>query len=203
MPLDPSSFLVPARRGPLRDDATGYLISRGHPGTADHVCAVADEAARLARRFGADVEGALAAGLLHDISAPIPNGHRVAAAEAWGIAVLPEERQLPMIVHQRLSAVIARRAFGISDPTVLSAIGCHTTLKPGASTLDKIVFVADKIAWDQPGQPPWLDVLRPALDRSIDAAALAYLEWLWERRATLVVIHPWFRGAYLWLKDEP
>jgi len=109
--------------------------------------------------------------------------------------VLEEERHLPMIVHQKLSAVIARDAFNITDPAILSAIGCHTTLKAGASPLDKAVFVADKLAWDQPGAPPYLAELTRALDESLDAAALCYINWLWDRREALAVVHPWLIEA--------
>lgn len=101
--------------------------------------------------------------------------------------MLPEEARAPIVLHQKLSATIARDAFGISDAAVLSAIGCHTTLKPDPSLLDTVVFVADKIAWDGQGNPPYLaDLL----------AALCYLEYLWARRATIPVVHPWFAAAY-------
>jgi len=126
----------------------------------------------------------------------LPDGDRVAAAQAFGVDVLPEEAAFPMILHQKLSAVLARGLFGERNDAVLSAIGCHTTLKVGASTLDTVVFVADKIAWDQPGIPPYRDALLGALAHSLDAAAFVYLHFLWERRATLGVIHPWFVAAY-------
>lgn len=100
-----------------------------------------------------------------------------------------------MIVHQKLSSWMAHEVFGIHDPEVLSAIGCHTTLKAGASPLDKLVFVADKIAWDQAGQPPYLEVLQAALEHSLDAAALVYIDYLWAQRAQLRVIHPWLVAA--------
>lgn len=101
-----------------------------------------------------------------------------------------------MIVHQKLSALMARELFGITDAEVLSAIGCHTTLKANASPLDKTLFVADKIAWDQQGRPPYLTDLLAALERSLDGAALVYLDYLWERRETLPVLHPWVRAAH-------
>jgi len=101
-----------------------------------------------------------------------------------------------MILHQKLSAVMAREIFGIGDAAVLSAIGCHTTLKASASTLDKVVFVADKIAWDQPGKPPYLDGILGALDQSLHQAALRYLDYLWQRRQTLPAVHPWFVAAH-------
>lgn len=182
--------------GDVRRDAPAFLRRHALPHTAIHVAAVAAEARRLAERFGADADAAGTAGWLHDISAPIPNGEREAAAHALGVAVLPEEAAFPMILHQKLSAVLARDLFGVRDAAILSAIGCHTTLKAGASPLDVLVFVADKIAWDQPGTPPYLAPLVAALDTSLDAAAGVYLDYLWERRASLGVVHPWFRAAH-------
>ena len=45
--------------------------------------------------------------------------------------------------------------------------------------------------------PPYLPALTDALEHSLDAAAFVYLDWLWQQRETLRVIHPWFREAYL------
>jgi len=182
--------------GDLPLDATAFLVIHRCPKTATHVAAVAAEARRLAMRFGENARQAETAGWLHDVSTVIPNEDRIAAAEAFGLDVLAEERTLPMIAHQRLSAVIAHELFGVRDSAVLSAIACHTTLKSGASGLDTLVFVADKIAWDQPGTPPYLPALNTALDCSLDDAAFVYLDWLWQQRDALGVIHPWFRAAY-------
>ena len=87
-----------------------------------------------------------------------------------------QEKQFPMILHQKLSVVIAREIFHVTDPQVLSSIGCHTTLKAGASRLDKVVFLADKIAWDQDGDPAYLHEMRAALDQSLDAAVDGEME---------------------------
>ncbi len=183
--------------GDVRRDVPAFLIHHSCPNTAAHVATVAQEARRIATLVGADAAGAERAGWFHDVSAVIPTRERIAAARRLGIAVLPEEVAFPMIVHQKLSAALARAFFGERDDAVLSAVGCHTTLKAGATPLDTVVFVADKIAWDQPGTPPYLDDLLAALSRSLDAAALVYLQYLWEQRATLGVIHPWFRDAYM------
>lgn len=170
--------------------------------TAGHVVHVAAEVKRLAERFGASSEAAEAAGLLHDISAVIPNEERIAAAHTFGIEVLPEEATFPMIIHQKLSVVLARDIFGMTQPELLSAIGCHTTLKADASLLDKVVFVADKIKWDQTGEPPYLADLLRALDRSLDHAAFCYLDYLWQRRTTLRVVHPWLVAAHQQLEEQ-
>lgn len=182
--------------GTIRDDVPAFLIRHGYAKTASHVAAVAAEARRIAIRVHADPDQAEIAGWLHDVSAVIPSTQRADVARQWGVEVLPEEAAYPMILHQKLSAVLGREVFSIADESILSAVGCHTTLKRDASLLDKVVFVADKIAWDQEGQAPFLTDVLAGLDRSIDQAALAYLRYLWDRRESLKVIHPWMAAAY-------
>ncbi len=181
--------------GDIRSDAAAFLKHHGFAHTAGHCARVAGEARRIALRWQADPARAEIAGWLHDISAVIPNEQRIPVAEALGIDVLPEERACPMIAHQKLSAAIAREVFHVDDARILSAIGCHTTLKPAASALDTVVFVADKIEWDQAGDPPYLAEITRALAQSPEHAALCYLDFLWERRATLPVVHPWMMQA--------
>ena len=123
--------------------------------------------------FGVDGDAAESAGWLHDVSVVIPPSDRLIVAESFGLEILPEERRFSLIIHQKLSAAVALDVFRVDDPDVLNAIGCHTTLKAGATQLDKVLFVADKIAWDQPGDPPYLDAILQALDHSLDAAALS------------------------------
>lgn len=182
--------------GDIAADATAFLQLHDFPKTAAHVGDVAREAGKLALRYGADVQDAQAAGWLHDISVVIPNHERIAAAQAWEVPILPAEQTFPMIIHQKLSVVMARALFGVQDEAILSAIGCHTTLKRDASVLDKIVYVADKIAWDQPGTPPYYEDIIAALDQSIDHAAFVYARYLWEMRDQLRVLHPWAQDAY-------
>lgn len=188
--------------GRLPSDVSRFLVRHAQAHTAAHSAQVAAQAVELAERFGVGTSQAETAGWLHDVSAVIPNEKRIQVALENGLEVLPEEKQLPMITHQKLSALMARELFGITDAGVLSAVGCHTTLKADASPLDKVVFVADKIAWDQEGRPPYLGALEEALERSLDAAALVYLEYLWERRDDLPVLHPWVVAAHRQLSED-
>ena len=181
--------------GRIETDVRSFLTSFGFPKTAEHCAAVAAEAKSLAVRFRNNPHQAEQAGYLHDISVVIPDEERLDFAEFQSVKVLAEEAQFPMILHQKLSVVIAREIFQVTDTQVLSAIGCHTTLKEGASQLDKIVFLADKIAWDQDGTPAYLHEIRAALNQSLDAAVLVYLDFLWTRRSQLRVIHPWLVEA--------
>ena len=182
--------------GHVSTDTAKLLLDRGRSETADHSRYVAAAARRLAQRWGEDESSAELAGWLHDISAIVPGDHRLHVTEMLGLEVLAEERLAPVLVHQKLSAAIAQEVFGITDRSVLSAIGCHTTLRANSSALDKIVFVADKIAWDQPGDPPYLATMAAAADQSLELAAHCYLAYLWQRRKTLPAMHPWAVQAY-------
>lgn len=187
--------------GSVAQDVPAFLAHHGHPKTAAHCKAVANESRRLAQKFGADEAKAEIGGWLHDVSVIIPSPQRTQLARDLDIDVLPEEDTFPMIIHQKLSAVFAREMFNVTDASILSAIGCHTTLKANATLLDKIVFIADKIAWDQPGTPPYLADLLPALEQSIDHAAFVYCDYLWQQRDSLRVVHPWLVDAYTELKS--
>jgi predicted HD superfamily hydrolase involved in NAD metabolism len=184
------------RTSDLRPDVISFLILHGCAKTARHCIAVADCAKQLAEQFGADPRRAQTAGWLHDVSAVIPAARRLQAAREWQLEVLPAEETAPMLLHQKLSAVIAQELFDITDKDVLYAIGCHTTLRARASLLDQVVFVADKLAWDQPGTPPYQQKLVGALAHALDHAVLCYLDYLWQQREVLAAVHPWFVEAY-------
>lgn len=182
--------------GDLRTDVVALLTHNGYTNTAEHCLAVAAQAQHLATQFSADTNLAEAAGWLHDVSALIPTAQRLAVARQWKLDILPAEERAPMLLHQKLSAVIAKEFFNITDRAVLSAIECHTTLKAHASLLDKVVFIADKVAWDQAGAPPYQPQLERALAHSLDEAVFCYLDYLWQHREELAAVHPWFVDAY-------
>lgn len=185
-------------RGWINEDVHAFLALHGCQRAAKHCGKVARAAYQLAERLGADPLAAEAAGWLHDVSAVWTNDQRLAAAEALSVEILPEERQAPFILHQKLSVVLARELFGVRDAAVLSAVGCHTTLKNDPSPLDKVVFIADKLAWDEPYDAPWHPALREALEHSLDDGCRVYLGYLWEQRSTLTVVHPWMVEALKW-----
>ncbi|MDF1514023.1 MAG: HD domain-containing protein [Anaerolineae bacterium] len=176
-------------------DVPHFLEMHHKADTLVHSRAVASRASQLALRFGACVSDARDAGWLHDVSAVVDNQDRVALAQQLDIAILEGENRLPMILHQKLSRRFAEVLFGVENTAILRAVGCHTTLKREADLLDKILFVADKIAWDQAGSPPYLDALNRALNYSLDAGVCVYLTFLWDQRGTLPVVHPWMADA--------
>lgn len=188
--------------GAIQADMVALLTHHGATKTVGHSMRVAAEAKRLASNYGIHEDDAEIGGWLHDISAIVPSTQFIPLAEELGLEILSEEREVPMIIHQKLSAAIAQDIFDINDPAILSAIGCHTTLKQHATILDKVVFIADKIKWDQEGEPPYLTDLFAAIEQSLDQAVFCYIDYLWQRRDTLLVVHPWLADAHRELSEQ-
>lgn len=182
--------------GDTARDAAAFLNAYGCPRTAAHSAAVAACAQELAANFALDQTAAFCAGWLHDISAIWPVSERLAVAEGAGLLIYAEERAAPLLLHQRLSALLAEQVFAVHDAAVLSALGCHTTLKAQAGALDLALFVADKLAWDQAGEAPFHAEMRIAAKTSLAAAARVCLHHLWEQRTSLPAVHPWLRDAW-------
>jgi len=187
--------------GNLREDVYKFLCENNHRETAEHCMKVGQESNRIAMQYGIDEAEAEYAGYLHDISVVFPNEVRIRKARQLNIDVLSEEEYFPMIVHQKLSRSMAIDLFEIDNPGILSAVECHTTLKRDATKLDMVLFVADKIAWDQKGTPPYLNDITDALAVSLEHASFSYINYLWKQRDKLRVIHPWLRDAYLQLSS--
>ena len=190
-----------ALTGDIPQDACNFLIHHDCPNTAEHSHQVAKTAVWLADRFGTDRSQAEAAAWLHDISAVYPNPQRVNISRQLGIDLLPEETEVPLLLHQKISAIIARDIFANDDQTILAAVRCHTTLKPDPSQLDMLLFTADKLAWDQHGTPPFKEEMLAALDQSLEAAVWVYQNHLWHS-GKLKIIHPWMQASYQQLKSR-
>jgi predicted HD superfamily hydrolase involved in NAD metabolism len=189
--------------GILRNGVERLFMRAGRMDTLAHSVAVAEKAVAIADACGLDRDALETAALLHDASAVIPSRAMVSAAERWSLAMVEEERRLPMLLHQRLSAAIARRTFGVSKPEIISAIACHTTLKASASDFDMALFLADKLSWDRKGAPPFAEKVEEGMLRSLASGCVAYIEWLFGEPGALLVAHPDLVAARAWLASAP
>lgn len=188
--------------GDIKKDSQNLLIKYQQFVTAEHSLRVAEKAKNLAIKYGIDKSSAEIAGLLHDISGIYPNDTRLQVAQALGLNIFEEERVLPLILHQRISRVMAEELFNIHNDEILSAIGCHTTLKAKASKLDMVLFVADKIEWDKEGIPPYLSEIEKGLSVSLECGAFSYINYILDDSKSLKVIHPWLIEAYKFLLQK-
>ncbi|MET2303260.1 bis(5'-nucleosyl)-tetraphosphatase (symmetrical) YqeK [Enterococcus faecalis] len=182
----------------LKNEIKQYLVSKNCEKTYYHCMEVGEYAYQLGEKYLTSPEKVSIAGYLHDISAIYPNNQRISVAQKYGIELNEAEMAFPMIIHQKISKSIAKMDFGIEDNEILSAIECHTTLKKKYSDIDLVLFVADKIKWDQEGKPPYLDGLLQALNCSLEDAAYFYIDYILKH--DIKVVHPWLWDAYNQLK---
>ncbi len=160
-----------------------FLTAAGKQATLAHIRQVVTQARILAAQFADDPEPdmkrAACAAWCHDMAAVVPRAALIAEAERWGVALSASDRAIPALIHGPLAAEVARQRLDVTDEDVLNAIRYHSTLRAGASTLEKIVFVADKLALD-PSAPrrDFLPALVAARSDGLDAMAFAYLDWV-------------------------
>lgn len=178
-----------------------YYLDGGCEKTYKHVVEVSKLAIQFAKRFELDLKICEEAALLHDISAVLKPMQmlEIAKRKQW-VLDLAEEKY-PFLLHQKISGEIAREQFGVTNPSVLNAITCHTTLKRNASNIDMVIFLADKLAWDQIGVPPYLDEVLQALDISLIHGCMVYLQYQFDHGSFLMP-HGQLLEAYAWLKAE-
>lgn len=124
----------------LRPIAMSYLKPKRMP----HVLGTAEEAARLARRYGADETQARVAGLLHDCTKKLDMAEQLALCGQYGIVLDPLEQKALKLLHAKTGAALARHVYGVDD-AVYQAILYHTTGRAGMSLLEKILYLADYI----------------------------------------------------------
>lgn len=114
-----------------------------------HTLYVAGTAASLAMCYGADVEKAEMAGLLHDCAKCLDVRKMQRVCEKAGLELSGFEKNSGALLHSKAGSVLAAEKYGITDPDMLNAIRYHTTGRPAMSLLEKIIFVADYI---EPGR---------------------------------------------------
>jgi hydrolase, HD family len=133
-----------------------------------HTLGVVNSAMYLAKKYGANIEDAHLAALLHDCAKEIP------LLEMRDlVAELPCDQDMlhsGALLHGLAGMVLANTQYGVTNPEILEAIRVHTTGKENMSKLDKIIFLADYI---EPNRKfPGVNDIRLAAEQSLDAGVL-------------------------------
>ncbi|MBQ9492584.1 MAG: nicotinate (nicotinamide) nucleotide adenylyltransferase [Oscillibacter sp.] len=145
----------------LRPVALSCLHHRRIP----HVLGAEQEAIRLSIRYGANVEQARRAALLHDCTKRCTPEEHFALCARYGIEPDPVERANPKLLHALTGAAVARETYGM-DPDIVRAIRYHTTGRARMSLLEKIMYLADYI---EPSRDfPGVEDLRRACYENLD-----------------------------------
>lgn len=146
------------------------LAAELRPARFRHSRDVSRTAIRLSERWGADIEQARIAGILHDCARSLKGDALLSAVKGEGL--LPSEIELmqPALLHAPLGAVWAQKRFGVDDPAILQAIRRHTTGAMNMTLLDKIIYLADYI---EPGRNfPGVEKIRELAAVGLDEALL-------------------------------
>ena len=133
-----------------------------------HSQCVAQEAARLAQRYGADVEKARLAGILHDIMKDTPPEQQLKILQDSGILLTKTQRHNRKLWHALAGAAYLQQTLQVKDGDIVEAVRCHTSGKKDMSLLEKVLFVADYISADR--DYPGVEDMRLAADRSLEEA---------------------------------
>jgi len=153
----------------LRERAYSML----NPERVPHVKGCEEEALKLAERWGARLDDAREAAILHDITKRFDVHDNIRILEDRGVEVGDLSNSGEKLLHPKSGAVLAKAIFGASD-AVADAIMWHTTGKPEMSLLEKIIYIADYI---EPTRDfTGVDKMRELAYENLDAALKMGLE---------------------------
>ena len=162
----------------LRPVALSYLKHKRIP----HVLGTEQEAIRLAIRYGADVEKARVAALLHDCTKKLEMEEQMALVRKYDIPLDELEQKALKLLHAKTGAEIARDVFGVDDE-IYRAIQWHTTGRADMSLLEKVMYLADYIepTRDFPGVDELRRTVYEDLDRGLAMGLSMTVEEMHER----------------------
>lgn len=146
MDTTPASLF--ALYGLSEEQLKAWLKNRLDEDRFHHSIGTCQKAIELARHFNfgpLDLERVAIAGLLHDCAKQLPLKDLHDACQALDIPVSDADREFPQTLHALVGAGLVQLELGIDDEGILNAIRSHTTGRPGMSSVEKLVYVADKI----------------------------------------------------------
>ncbi len=153
------------------EQITKQLISMVSHSRFNHSIRVAQEARRLAFRFGEDPESLYITGLLHDSARALSYQEMIGYLPPY---FLPIGFSIPAIFHAFAGPRFIVEQFGITDYSILRAVGWHATACEDMSNFDKILFIADLTEGGRRFRES--DTIRKALHIGLEAAYMKTLE---------------------------
>lgn len=181
------------------------LEKRLNKGRYYHSLCVADEAKRLAEKYGGNEEKCYLAGLLHDITKNSTPEEHLEIFKSNNISLSQIEMSAEKLWHAVSGALYIESNLGIEDNEILDAVRYHTTAKADMSLTAKILYLADFTSKDR--NYPDVNIIRNLVDKSLEEAFIYALKYsiidLTERSKA---IHPdtvdAFNEAVLSLEDN-
>lgn len=151
------------------------LQKRLTPKRYNHSLCVADEALRLAKKYGGDCEKAYLAGLLHDITKNATVEEHLHIFNQFDIMLNDVEKNAEKLWHAISGAAYIEHVLGIKDSEIITAVRYHTTARENMTQLEKLLYLADFTSADRDYDD--IDIMRQKVEISMEAAldyALSY-----------------------------
>ncbi len=160
-----------------------------------HSLAVADEAYRLAKKYGCDPAKARTAGILHDILKDTSPQTQLQILHDFDILLSDVEKQAPKLWHARAGAVFIEKVLGLDDREIIDAVRYHTTAKANMSVLEQVLYLADFTSADRDYED--VDEMRRLVDIGMVPALRYALRYtICELAQKNAPIHPDTLAAY-------
>ncbi|MDZ4133274.1 MAG: bis(5'-nucleosyl)-tetraphosphatase (symmetrical) YqeK [Dethiobacteria bacterium] len=110
-----------------------------------HSLGVSRAAVVLAERFGADVEKAELAGLLHDYGKRYSHQELLEKADRLNLMLDDLTRREGKLLHAPVGAALLNSELQITEADLAEAVSDHTTGRCGMGVLGKVLYLADYI----------------------------------------------------------
>jgi len=68
--------------------------------------------------------------------------------------------------------------------------------------MDMVLFVADKLSWDINHNRDFRENVIKGLDISLEKAAFGYVNYMFNNKDDMKVVHPWILEGYKYLKGN-
>lgn len=114
-----------------------------------HSLCVAESAVKLAKKYGADLNKAEAAGILHDVCKEETAENQLELIRKAGFELTEAEVKNQKFYHQASGAAYAKTVLKIDDDEIINAVRYHTTGRRGMSLMEEIIYLADFISADR------------------------------------------------------
>lgn len=147
---------------------------------AKHCFNVADEAVKLAQKYGIEAEKAYVAGLLHDIMKEYDKDKMLDYIKSGEYKIEEVEINNSSLWHGIASAIYAK-SIGINDIDILNAIRYHTVAREKMTTLEKIVYLADMVSADRDYDD--VETMRKLTYNNLDDAMLYALTYTLKKQS--------------------
>lgn len=188
--------------GNLEKDIEAYFLRYDRLDTYEHTLDVVRELYNIKKQFGFIEEGSDIACYCHDLGKVVDKDEIIEFCIQNNIEITDEERQMPSILHQKISRFIAERVFEIKDENILNAIRYHTTLRRESSNMEMEVLLADKLSWEEEGYEEFVKGIREAMKYSKEKAMFFYLADLEQNKENLLLYHRDSKEAYKYFRQK-